>query len=92
MEAFNIPITDHEMDNLYHGIDPQDTSTESTIHIFEDSVIAQIVNNWESHIHAVSRMHTQTDCNHDGRSNFLEHKYPKSKHKCRPEVYQWEQH
>ena len=47
------------MDNLYHSVNPQDTSTESMVNISRDSVIAQITNNWESHISTVSQMHPQ---------------------------------
>ena len=53
LEAINVPIADQELEYLYHGIDPQDTLTESTVSIPGDSVIAQVVDNWEGHINTV---------------------------------------
>ena len=77
LKAINVPIANQELENLFHGVNPQNTSTESSVDISGDSVITQIVNHRGGRINTARQMHPKTEpCDRGGK--LLEHKCSKS--------------
>ena len=50
MRKVGLEITDDQIQCLHMGVNPKDTSTESTINISADSPIGTVIASWESHV------------------------------------------
>ena len=50
MQGLNIPITDHEIDCLFQGLDLRDTISDSTVNLSSNSPITVALLEWMIHV------------------------------------------
>ena len=54
MDGLNIPVSDYEMDCLFNGVDPRDTSMESTVNLSSASEVTTALLDWMNHIFGIA--------------------------------------